>query len=1813
MPVDFVDALSEHAEVPASETKSEGKDEAGTQPGLKTLQSSRNCTVSFRESLLANLTLQKQSIPPQDVSPTRTCNKRRQDFWREGLSQRWQAVFQSCYKEIAASHGSQIPGFREAVQTGNLDGMQDLVDEHLLFSIIGPGEKKAHFRRRKGLVGPAFQEGTPDPVGKDEVTYCSHGLQKFLGIDDPLPLLGMPPIYLKLDPKTVHERMNESEWRRLVHLQDEALHGPEDAEHGSWVHVPTMSHPQPSSPSGSNGKHVMMAGRKVSSQPGGGHSVQRFSRDATVALLAIPVPQQEKAAMWVLVHAMPVTISMSHASDQDSASESEPDGSHNTARPGGEGYFILQVIVPLGVPVSPLLLYAQQEGEANAPELIVDNTDIVSSLRHLRQHIWTEGEWSDGSDQDVGTILAEVAKECCETFTELTKDAAEHGHFVPRLGHAAACRFRENNALSELLKNLPRDVAHLKEALEDAFAEQGDTSPTGQGLEPASPRRMSKRKTQMTRLTSRRPSKHGGRSASGSPKAGTSEISFTIASAKREDDFALVALSPGFEKMTGYSAEFALGRNGRFLQPRLLETKELFNGSEIVRLVDFYEKQKKGPAFFFLLDERRNGEPQWHLVYMCGLLGDADNMYVLSIYTQLPLLTEHLNTLIIPNGQVSQDGLEHVARLRQLIQDKESSPGAALTSTEFGGPFSPFANAIIAQWYLEAASVIPSSYIGSHYCPDVGPLPVKHFQGKWSDFAASVLRGIVEFNKVAEETWRGDESLEAAMRDDPSSPVVAVSDPESPDCPLVHVSASWTELTGYSSQEALGRNGRFLQLTDKDLNRRMNRDEITKLTNFTRQLRNGKGADAMIFLLVNETKGGERFFNLIHIQHVEFHGKHYTIGITTKIDLPMPVLIMHKDKPEVDKEKCDAFAADLGKFLEHIRALLRSREDKTVSGALKFVRGRLHAYLKMMCDDCEGDHFVPLLGQREVELFKQSITWERLIATVGAERMASVWGSSTADGRGVSFCVADPQGPDCPTVHLTPEFEGLTAYSTQWCLGRNWRFMQPKEIRRNELLNSEEPARLREFCAGWAAAAAADAQYADHAPSSPRGGKSGPGFVSLLVAETRDGRPWWCLFAADHLLVDGRPYVLAAQVKLDTRSSQLVEALAMDPDGLWELTRLRGILQRQSRRIGAGETLSSVANLCVEQWAVGFSKVLDQGRFPVPGVPAELPLVGLEITSATVDSLPAALASGVRHVHIAFPSGTVADPRISELEIRLLALKISEMFNSLKRRRYDYYMSAGLVFTMRTPPHLLDAFAEVQKAMKSHKHSLLAWLLDASGTTNMPLIHDSWMRMSDVKRDGLVSCIGLYGGGEAAVDCILRSKGARPTLVSLEVVPGQEPDASLERSYQLTIEAGALPLAHGIFSSGARGSLLNSAVVWRTASDCKVSPLVPLIKWAEVQGFASIVPSLHQHAQDGESFEAAPPLSESQETEDAFRRLYSESTDALPAPAYPYVHRRLIRELQSVDATDVHQMEARLAGIYDTQDPFIIATARGFIVNSGAEPVPLRLALVQRSQRGGNGLDASSSGDGCLGNLKRDMLPQLSPSRGGPSSARLLRSAPGASLPSTAGGSSATTTGEQPRLGRRMSGTPLRLPPMAPSAGLGTETPEDGVRGRELSSSSFARGAFVGFAATSRQPQPTGDRLRGSRGNPGLISWGCPPDDKAASAKNAEAADHVVPGYAQPTGRSRGGQMSAALQKSGTQKAPLGGRSTTTTAVVALPTKSVSKLWKKKALRPLERALLRNARHRFHKDVCANMEGSREVQPAIAAEAVGGSDSTRAS
>nr|8Q5F_A Chain A, miniSOG [Arabidopsis thaliana]8Q5F_B Chain B, miniSOG [Arabidopsis thaliana] len=108
-----------------------------------------------------------------------------------------------------------------------------------------------------------------------------------------------------------------------------------------------------------------------------------------------------------------------------------------------------------------------------------------------------------------------------------------------------------------------------------------------------------------------------------------------------------------------------------------------------------------------------------------------------------------------------------------------------------------------------------------------------------------------------------------------------ITDPRLPDNPIIFASDGFLELTEYSREEILGRNGRFLQGPETD------QDIVSGATDAIRDQRE------ITVQLINYTKSGKKFWNLLHLQPMRDQKGELQYFIGVQLDgefIPNPLL-----------------------------------------------------------------------------------------------------------------------------------------------------------------------------------------------------------------------------------------------------------------------------------------------------------------------------------------------------------------------------------------------------------------------------------------------------------------------------------------------------------------------------------------------------------------------------------------------------------------------------------------------------------------------------------------------------------------------------------------------------------------------------------------------------------------------------------------------------------------------------------------------------------------------------------------------------------
>lgn len=112
-----------------------------------------------------------------------------------------------------------------------------------------------------------------------------------------------------------------------------------------------------------------------------------------------------------------------------------------------------------------------------------------------------------------------------------------------------------------------------------------------------------------------------------------------------------------------------------------------------------------------------------------------------------------------------------------------------------------------------------------------------------------------------------------------ASCALIMCDLQQPDCPVVYASDAFTELTGYSQSETIGRNCRFLQAPGGRVRARSTRKYVDKsiIKNMRRALESNH---ELAIEVTNFKKNGQKFTNLLTMIPVHWDSPmpRYSVG-----------------------------------------------------------------------------------------------------------------------------------------------------------------------------------------------------------------------------------------------------------------------------------------------------------------------------------------------------------------------------------------------------------------------------------------------------------------------------------------------------------------------------------------------------------------------------------------------------------------------------------------------------------------------------------------------------------------------------------------------------------------------------------------------------------------------------------------------------------------------------------------------------------------------------------------------------------------------
>lgn len=400
--------------------------------------------------------------------------------------------------------------------------------------------------------------------------------------------------------------------------------------------------------------------------------------------------------------------------------------------------------------------------------------------------------------------------------------------------------------------------------------------------------------------------------------------------------------------------------------------------------------------------------------------------------------------------------------------------------------------------------------------------------------------------------------------------------------------------------------------------------------------------------------------------------------------------------------------------------------------------------------------------------------------------------------RAVACAVSDPSLPDCPLVYVSKGFETLTGYKREFVVGRNCRFLQPKNKKENDMINGEERDRMRHFCT-----------EAKHKQTATKGV-----IVNLILNETPDGSKFWNVLRMSRLEIDGHQYIFAIQTTLDFAVD------IMTTSGIEAVQRMRQKLREQFENQAAVPTsLTTMVRTCISDWLQGILQKGQQIELPYAVLDAhradvlQIPKLGVDVreVSQLQSYLFIALREGVQHLHF-----SVCYPGFAK-----------ELQEAVANQILDG--TAGHFISARSPNVLLGAETVCAKAEELvealHPIKLDLYLVDCASTESIPKVLRVWQALEKL---GALSGVrlGIVSQNSCLVREVIKVAQRRPCAVGFDN-PVQHPPPA--RVVQLCVDEKLAPVALNCL--GAQEQLEFSSPVISMSRSYGVDRMVVICWW----------------------------------------------------------------------------------------------------------------------------------------------------------------------------------------------------------------------------------------------------------------------------------------------------------------------------------------------------------------------------------------------
>nr|AML76523.1 putative LOV domain-containing protein [Scouleria aquatica] len=336
---------------------------------------------------------------------------------------------------------------------------------------------------------------------------------------------------------------------------------------------------------------------------------------------------------------------------------------------------------------------------------------------------------------------------------------------------------------------------------------------------------------------------------------GQHECNFVL-SDPRLPDHPIVFASEGFLRMSGYEREEVLGRNCRFLQG-----PDTDRGT-VVEIRDAIREERACQVR--ILNYTKQGAPFWNLFHMAPIFAsDGRVMHYVGVQTPIaPELASEAVAVALPNEVTVEDntseGDPSEGAGQTPVNLRLSGGDAQVDDEDDGEP------ATVNEDLKQKAALAVQRVTGE--LTQSSRVKGAVLQKRRIGLSESAAKGVVSSSLMLSLT-RIQQSL-------------VLADPSLPDTPIVHASDVFCELTGYSREEVVGRNCRFLQGPGTD-------------PEAVREIREAiEGEKPCTVRILNYRKDNTPFWNHLHVAPVRSAtGKvAYYVGVQLDVsdaDIPM--------------------------------------------------------------------------------------------------------------------------------------------------------------------------------------------------------------------------------------------------------------------------------------------------------------------------------------------------------------------------------------------------------------------------------------------------------------------------------------------------------------------------------------------------------------------------------------------------------------------------------------------------------------------------------------------------------------------------------------------------------------------------------------------------------------------------------------------------------------------------------------------------------------------------------------------------------------